>query len=187
MLIIFEGINGTGKSTCAQALSERLGAPVVRPFRHDDHSIHWGMGGQLETALRSFGVPLNTHVDDLYVADILSIFHPNAILDRSVPSGIAYSGALKQSQELFEFWCEQVASYRGPTLYVYMVASYDVSKQRCGADRMPSKGAWNDLKKSFDFMYAKYPHTKMTLDTTEICVEDCIGKVYRRWLLVARG
>lgn len=153
MLIMLEGINGTGKSTLAAHLTERTGLPVVRPFR-DTGGVHWATFGgedstgesEVETNLRRAGVPINTFVDNLYLADIASKMGGSLIMDRTMISAQVY-GTLKGealyedqylSDWIMRYWEMLIHRCSAPVVMVHLKASYKVSKARCEAE-----GRWH--------------------------------------------
>lgn len=163
-IIVLEGVNGLGKTTYAQRLSERLGVPVYRAFR-DKISEHWGDRSERELMLREqFGVPLNTHVDDLYAADIVSRLGAGVIFDRSLPSALAY-GKLqgdafveKSGGKMLEFWEAILVSSALPVRYVWLRGEYELAKERCAgrASSWPlTKAKYAVLEKVFEKVFAK--------------------------------
>lgn len=162
MIIILEGTNGVGKSAVAQCLLERnVGAVIWRPFRRDAGQ-HFGQGktpGRMER-LRECGVPVNTYVDDIYVADALATLNPKhmVILDRSMPSAIAYGAERGEFDELGQenldwVWKSWERYFRlGSVLWVHLSAPYDVAKKRCSEqDRWhPNKQTWQRVNRAYD-------------------------------------
>lgn len=134
MILILEGLNGVGKTSIANAVSEQTGIPVYRAFRQGK-DVHWGEGSKLEVGLLEMGVPLNTHVEDLYAADLLATFKGvNVILDRSMISAIAYGVPEKvlskaQADLCFNYWLDRLWERRD-IFYVYMHCHVDVARIR---------------------------------------------------------
>lgn len=87
MLLVIEGGVGTGKTTLGKRLYAALGWPLYRSFRPgwDGHEP----GAELPEALRR-NVPVNTWVDDLYLVDFVMSVGTDVIVDRSMPSALAY-------------------------------------------------------------------------------------------------
>lgn len=163
MIYILEGTNGVGKSQVAQAIQARLpDAPLWRPFR-DSPERHWGHNdGETGTMLKSWGVPLNSFIDDLYVADALRTLRPSRpiILDRSMPSGVAYgtldNEAWTQSSvdDVWGYWLSMMAD-AGPVVWIHLKAPYNVTKSRCSGRWHPNKKQWELLTRTYDRLIAR--------------------------------
>jgi thymidylate kinase len=95
MILVLEGPCGSGKSTLAKALCAKLGWPMYRAFRRDPNDHTPGRTAEL---LRDAGLPLNTWMEDMFAADLLAQVKSNVILDRSLPSGLAYDEATLSSR-----------------------------------------------------------------------------------------
>jgi deoxyadenosine/deoxycytidine kinase len=190
MIIILEGSNGVGKSTYAQELSEQLGGlPIVRPFRNGDTELHWGYKGQerFQMLRDELKVPVNTHVDDLYVADFLATFQVSAILDRAVPSAVAY-GVLHNHDEgwyaqryvarrLMEFWLSLIQKGSGPIVYIWLKAPYRIARDRCYGRWCPNKKQYTTLDTWYKKMFQAVTLAKRQINTGEIEVEDGVRSV----------
>lgn len=192
MILVLEGTNGTGKSTYAKRLSEELGATIIRPFRpHSD--FHFDGTTRLERDLKHYGVPVNTHVDDLYVADILGRLEGSnnvrSILDRSMPSALAYGSARVQllaaqrdELGLMNLW---QSSLRGASvLYVWLHADEEDCKKRMGARNIPLP--YSILRARFDQLYGMITFPKMDINTSVRSVEEGIQLILKRALGKAR-
>lgn len=189
-VVILEGLNGVGKSTYAKLLSEKFKVPIVRPFRHSKTDIHWGHGegAKLQAALERFGVPVNTHVDDLYVADFLSLYEVGAILDRGVPSGIIYP--LMRGERtpwadgdfvgnLVMFWLHQLSRLRNK-VYVWLHAPYDTAQQRCGERWCPERSEYTKMHDWYAMTYdliRGFPKT--SVDTSKAALGDGVEEICR--------
>lgn len=138
MIVILDGLEGTGKSTAAKIMSEAWGLPVYRAFRTNS-SEHWAGDTQLEQLLRDLRVPVNTYVEDLYVADLLATIGGDVILDRSMPSAVAY-GTLHndwsdaEAERGFEYWVQCLAQ-RDDVYYIYMICHDWVASTRSSGRR----------------------------------------------------
>lgn len=112
MKVVLDGGCGVGKTSLARAISEVTGAPVYRPFRGAaDH-----ISPRMVSAMQQLGLSVNGWEEDLYVADLLANVPCSVILDRSMPSAIAYnemsSTALLAGHRrtLLRLWGERIAS-----------------------------------------------------------------------------
>lgn len=88
MILVFEGTVGSGKSTLATAVSAITKIPVYRPFRMpvDGHAP-----GELSAPWAAeIGFPINTWMEDLFQADLHAALKTSVLLDRSMPSALAY-------------------------------------------------------------------------------------------------
>lgn len=166
MIIVLEGLNGVGKSTCAQQLSEGLGIPLYRPFRMGNSDLHWGHEGEAERVLRDdYRIPLNTHIEDIFTADLLGVLNADVILDRSLPSAVAYGilndhldgyyRNLETSRRLLAYWQELLTQSGARVLYVWMTVAYDVAKHRCKGRWFPSNADWRTLDKLFTLIFER--------------------------------
>jgi len=167
VIVILEGCNGVGKSAYAEALADYLGAPVLRPFRPSP-DYHWNGERPLEVALKRLGVPVNTHVDDLYIADILGqlgrLAPRDVILDRSVPSAIAYGSARDVAGPLFDYWQGQLRRLRR-VVYAWLVCPWRLAKERADGRRFPDRTAYGCLENEFDRMFSEFAGRKLIIDT----------------------
>jgi thymidylate kinase len=189
MLIIIEGVNGAGKTTLAKSLSEGYGIPIFKPFR-TDHSIHWGQSSPLEMALKAFGVPVNTHVEDFFIADFLATYPETveAILDRGMPSAVAYglaNGEIKSAsvgEAMLDWWFDQLAA-RHDVFYIYLGCSEEAARQRAG-----DRAQWGERLAAIDAAL-QYAWTKAKgsgfraarIDTTAMTPERLLEFV-RDWM-----
>lgn len=167
MIVILEGCNGVGKSAYAAALASYLDAPVLRPFRPSpDH--HWNGRTPLEGLLRHLGVPINTHVDDLYIADILGQLGPLAprdvVLDRSVPSAIAYGSAGSDPGGLYDYWQSQLRGL-SHVVYVWLVCPWELARERADGRWFPGLESYQRLENSFDGLFEEFAGDKLIIDT----------------------
>lgn len=183
MIVILEGTNGVGKSTYASALSDRLAAPIVRPFR-DDSGCHWGHGNteRFQMLRDELRIPVNTHVDDMYVAEFLATFQVDAILDRSVPSAVAY-GILNDdlggwythkgvARTLVAFWHSLIKKGSHPVVYIWLRASYKVAKQRCEGRWCPNRSEYDKLEKYFAKAFQDIMLPKKQIQTDSLELDD---------------
>lgn len=187
MIVILEGLNGTGKSTYAGLLEAELGLTRCRPFRGGDHSLHWGAekGAEREllTQLQGYGVPVNTHVDDLYVADFLRTFKVGAILDRSLPSAIAYGTVTALNPDadvlgMLKYWQELIREASARVLYVWLTAQHSVAKRRAAGRWCPNKAKYTYLEGVFGHTFHQVNRlAKMRIDTAEVELKDGVRRI----------
>lgn len=133
MIIILDGLEGTGKSTAAQILSDAWGLPIYRAFRADPHE-HWDGRTGLKQFLCDLRVPVNTYVEDLYVVDLLATIGGDAILDRSMPSAVAYGTlhndwSAAEAERGFKYWAWRLTQ-RSDVHYIYMNCNNHVASTR---------------------------------------------------------
>jgi hypothetical protein len=177
VIVILEGLNGTGKSATAAPLAEAFGASILRPFRGRDATVHLGCedGGRVEQ-LRSLGVPANTFVDDIYTADFLASTGVDAVLDRSMGSAIAYGLLYKDipdvqtAQRLLVEWQDILSTVEGKILYVNVTCSRGVRRHRCDSENRwrPTILQEKMLEKWFAHVFRDIWLPKMVFDTSDI-------------------
>lgn len=131
MIVVIEGPIGAGKTSLGRALIPLMDAPLYRPFRlrRDDHTP--GIGDPRLSAVADV-LPVNTYLEDMYVADLLSVLKkPSVILDRSLPSGLAYNQAgdralpLGALRILASVWADRMVE--ADAMVIYM----DAPRDRC--------------------------------------------------------
>lgn len=176
-VVLFEGANGVGKTTYVRLLSERLNWPIYRAFRNGSGKYK---DGQLET-YRALGIPANTFVDDIYLADFFRTFRPDLVLDRSMPSALAYDKVFKQGTmedpgAILKEWNELLDGV--PFLFVWLSAPYETARHRCSGVR-PTKTEHNGLEKVFRRVFERSPLDKLQINTSEISVEDGMRAICR--------
>lgn len=131
MIVVLEGASGSGKSTLMKELVARTAWPVYRAFRSNENDHAPG------AALKALGIPVNTWMEDLYAADLLSVVRGNVILDRSIPSALAYDEmglgtglSVGQRAEVLELWARRMVKAGGSIFVV--VAPTRVLAERSG-------------------------------------------------------
>lgn len=116
MLLILEGACGVGKTTIANLISSQLAVPVYRPFQtiaSDDGTEHITKQ-QMDKMRQDIGLSINSYEEDIYVADVLSAVSSSVILDRSMPSAIAYSDMSEntlvhtQRKSAIKLWVDRI-------------------------------------------------------------------------------
>jgi len=190
MIILLEGVNGVGKTTYARRLAEKLELKVYRAMRSDDDENHWGVSdkhwNELQERLAKAEVPINTHVDDLFVADFMAAFEPSVILDRGLYSAIAYGETYHQPFSRYEsdikewiirFWESRMK--KAGAFLVHMTASYEAAKERCEGRFCPNKQEYHRLQNVFDKLFRRSNLTKMAVNTEKVKLEDGVDWVIR--------
>lgn len=190
MIIIIEGCRGTGKTSVCQALSEVFKAPIIRPFRPDLSHHHSG-DSEVEAALKAMDVPVNTYVDDLYVADILaaiSVVRPDVhfILDRSMGSAVAHRTCPADGTAVVALWQSLLA--RAPAVrYVWLRAPHAVAARRVASVRpLESQAEYARLDRAFAAVFEAFNGPKMKLVTTDIGATAAAQAIVR-WALAVEG
>jgi thymidylate kinase len=99
MLIIFEGINGIGKSTVVERLSKQYNIPIYKTFGKDRESLPKGknVGKLIEIFQQGIG--------DLFAIDTIRQSLSTMILDRCSISAYAYNHG-EDSLEIAKQWWE---------------------------------------------------------------------------------
>lgn len=184
MIVIVEGANGVGKSTYAHEL-ESCGLTLYRAFRRGNTELHWGAkeGGEevVRGQLEALGIPLNTYIDDLYLADFIQSFKLDAVFDRSLPSAIAY-GSLGQLNgatvgELLEMWQLMVKHSKSPVLYVWLQTTYELAKERTKGRWMPNKRGYHSLVNSYEKLFQRIRLPKIAINTDMVTVARGIKRI----------
>lgn len=188
MIIVLEGVNGVGKTSAAITLADAIGATAIRPFRpHVGH--HWTEPSDaLGDRLRSIGVPVNTHVDDLYAGDLLAKivdqFHKphymKVVLDRSMLSAMAYDNTTPS--EAYRVWQEQMAVLNVETgvRLVWLHAPFEVARKRVAKSRafFPTESDYNYLHGRFQGLFEGYEAShKIDIDTSEIPTAEVVKRI----------
>lgn len=190
MILLIEGVNGTGKTTLAQALSKKTGFPIYRPFR-TSMTDHTELPDKFRDGLRTMGVPVNTHAEDLYLADFLAHQYQHSpvdlILDRSMPSAVAYGLAdntmpipgvsvLPAATTLYLVWEERMLAT--DVLWVHLHASFETVRERSGA-RAPNRERYNILSKHFNQMLVRTKLERLVLNTDSLTTDQAVDRIDR--------
>lgn len=198
--VILEGLNGVGKSAYAKAIADATGLAIYRPFRPStDH--HWFNAAsnwkgnadhkQLFDEYRAHGVPVNSYVDDLYVADALRTLRAPALLDRSMPTSFVYETMFNEEFKnnkdkqafIWAAWTEALRDSGLPLLYVYLHCAYLDSKERCGTRWHPNRLQWDRMRTLYDKLnerVARLPFVRMiSVNTSIVPVSDALRTTIR--------
>ncbi len=172
-VIVLEGLNGVGKSSLAKAMSSFYSIPILRAFRHSRTDLHLSAGDNgIAQRMKQLGVPANTFVDDVYLADFLQATRISCVMDRSMGSAIAHGlldGSVKNpahALQLVDHWESQLSGL--DVVYVYMVADEALCRERCAGRWQPNRGMWSHLNESFERVYDRIRLRKRRLDTSTI-------------------
>jgi thymidylate kinase len=188
MIVLVEGLNGVGKTTYVRALSKKLGISPYRPFRKN-LGEHWDeSGGRLEKDfLEALRIPVNNHVEEMYIADFARSVGVSFIQDRTMLSSLAYGRVENQSegwynegdnaQALFELW-ESIYREADGVLLLYLTAPFETAKQRAGA-RALTKEKWKKLDAQYDKMFRRSTLPKKQINTDAVDVETGVNLVCR--------
>jgi deoxyadenosine/deoxycytidine kinase len=101
MIIVIEGTEGTGKTTLAKALSAKHDAIIYRAYR-DDNEVR--LTESDARRWRYLGFHINSYQEEINTMDLLRALSrgrqkPRLILDRSMPSALAYHELLNGTPE----------------------------------------------------------------------------------------
>jgi len=139
MIVIAEGINGSGKTSLCEQLERRTRWPVFRSFRRAGRNFN-----EIVEGMRQIGIPVNSYIEDVLVAEVLGQVGRNVILDRSLPSAIAYGSLYGEFDEndpriksWMDVWQESLLQGGGPVVYLYLGCCYEDSKKRCKHEKFP--------------------------------------------------
>jgi len=173
-MIIMEGTNGGGKTSYGRALAGMMRASVYRPFRRPGNSHH----GEERQKLEAIGVPVNTWMDDMYLADLSRILETEVIVDRSMPSAIAYEmverqGTLKADWVKYMVEWERLLGYSmRPVLIVHLVAPYQVARERMSG-HIPTEDEYHRLNGWFTRVLAVLDRIPvLTIDTSKHTIPE---------------
>lgn len=137
MIIVLEGNNGSGKSAIAAALKTRRGLHRIRPWA--DVKEAWKRGDYEDAqALAKYGIQINSLAEDLALADMVVNAELPTIMDRSLPSVLAYESDTRW--EALGIWERLLARSMMPRYYIWLDVDYDTAMKRT-ADR---EVGWGD-------------------------------------------
>jgi thymidylate kinase len=187
-IYVLEGLNGVGKSALSKVVSERLGVPILRAFRNGNTDVHLGRDGdRRQDRLRAMGVPANTFVDEIYMADFLAATKIGAVLDRSIGSAIAFGLAygdmknIAHAKTVAAEWCNIMS--RLPVVYVHLTATETVRRERSKGRWRPGTVMEKKLEESFGWVYQELiTVTRRTFDVSDSkSPDEAFGRLH--WAL----
>ena len=182
MIIVLEGANGVGKSAYAAMLSKRFSLPAFKAFR-DVKAKCKTNGTRKYPPLDQFGVPVNTYIEDFYTVDLLRALNVSALLDRGLPSAIAYNSIpadkMGRSKEMLEYWQKLLREGPAPLLYVWLTAPFDVAKERIEERWCPDVGQFSLLHARYREVFDFISIPKVRIDTVEVEPEEGVEEVCR--------
>jgi len=177
MILLFEGVNGVGKTTYIRQVEKRTGWPAYSAFRGRANKYDSAM---LEKLSR-LGVPVNTFVDEMYMTDLVRSLGLNIIVDRSFPSAVAYDqvygqGTFVDVEETAKIWLDLVRE--AGMLYVWLRAPYEVAHARCTGVRIGEDES-EALEEHYRYWYDRLCVEKMMIDTSLLDVAEGVERVCR--------
>lgn len=181
-MIIMEGANGGGKTSYARALSGLLDAPLYRAFRRPGADHH--NGNDMER-LQNLGVPVNTWMDDMYLADLSRIIGNEVIVDRSMPSAVVYEIVQRQGTMRVDWvhymteWERLLKMSVRPALVVHLVAPYEVACERMTGHK-PSEDEYWMLGAWYDRVLSLLDIPVLTIDTSVRAIPSGVRMVKER-------
>lgn len=182
-MIILEGANGGGKTSYAGVLAGMFSAPMYRPFRAPGDWHH----GEEREKLEALGVPVNTWMDDMYLADMSRIVDNQVIVDRSMPSAIVYDIVEKQGTLRADWvkymleWETLLVRSKWPALIVRLIAPYRVARERM-TGHIPDEEEYHQLNGWFERVLAILDHIPViTIDTSMHTVPEGTRLVKERY------
>jgi len=183
MIVVLEGINGTGKTTVANLLKGLTTLVLYKPFE-DVKRPNKVTGERDYGDLQRWGVSVNTFWEDLVVADLVSKTSPGIILDRSLPSAIAYdcAGDSSNYKSMIKWWEERIKQgSRGKLVYVQLDVAYEVAKSRCVGDVRwcPNKKDYTAIQKRFDKVWKMITIPKIKIDTKQGDPRHTVDRILR--------
>jgi thymidylate kinase len=174
MVLVIEGIEGTGKTTLARA----LGGVVYRALRGERRLYSHEIG-----RWRSLGVPVNTHAEDIFIADLLAALpQPGlVILDRSLLTGLVYDNTgLKEGhkRELFSEWEARMAQ-AGARLLLLTCEPERAGARLAPGDARKEVATLAARQAGLEALWERSQLRKDTLDTGHATLEEAVSAAHR--------
>lgn len=185
MIIILEGANGVGKTTYAEALEKALGIKRFRPWsqlKAEGRKLNNIQEHPAVVRLTSMRVEVNSHIEDMYAANFLAETGLGAIVDKSIPSAIAYDalGNIELAPSaVLKAWQELLLDIKPTPLYVWLVSPHEVAKERVADRWMPTKAQHVKLVNKFKALFDAIKLQKMRIDTSQVEVKDGVRRIVK--------
>ena len=190
-VVIFEGLNGTGKTTLSRAFAERWEVPIARPFRNREPDAHTSYDEtEEERNLAALTVPIATPANDLYAADMIGKLRPpRVVLDRSLITGLVYGNydeepAKSLRQWAREYYLECLTRHHSVVLFL-LTAEYKTCRERVEATRPgrhPKKAEWSKLDKRYRHEVDKFSSMGVQvvkMSTGGVTIETSLRRIER--------
>jgi thymidylate kinase len=187
VVIVFEGIDKSGKTTLANILSKELDIPVLRVFKNNSAKIM--------NIVDSYGCKSNDFFEDIVIMDIILQTGMDVILDRSLPSADCYRrirGERSIDMEIIRWWRNSLVNVGG--VYVWVKASHSFVTSAFHTEKMKmryTKKNYIRLDDLFHYHYTIAMHDVKCIRilnsqpefNDDVCIQshiknirDCIGK-----------
>ena len=184
MFVIIEGPSGVGKTTLARELAAVTAAPVYRAFRGADAHIN----ARTIHAMQDLGLSVNGWEEDMYIADLMATVNASVILDRSMPSGLAWNEASScallpgQRRAVVRLWCERIVAARASL--VLLTCDAETRRRRVSPERFGDWEAVGISKAVQEVLVYRASHradlTMLSVNTDRIDPADIAQALARR-------
>jgi len=180
-VVILEGVNGVGKTSQARLLAEELGVKMYRPFRENPDS-HFD-AAEIEN-FHDLGIPVNTYVEDCCLADTLVQLGISCVLDRSMPSAIAYAQidgceGITPTFAHLDWWQNKLGQHPEGVLVVQMQASLGTIQERLGNNAPVARRA-EKLIAAYGKVFQRIQLPKMVINTDICSPRQILMKIKRK-------
>jgi thymidylate kinase len=161
MIIVFEGVDGVGKSSIAKKLSEKLGFPVIK-------------GSSFEQAKCTRDELFNKFYDMLFDYDDL-------ILDRYIHSNVVYAPLYEDfamiSKGELRFLESQLELY--DAIVIYLKADPEIIKQRLQkrGDEYISADKIEEISQRYDEIFGETNLKHYVIDTGKYSVDEIVEMI----------
>jgi len=179
-MIVFEGINKTGKTTIAEKLSGVVKFPIVRVVNVSQNK---GLA-PLVKSIEQLGSPTNDFYEDMVIMEFINqTGFKSVILDRSLPSSVAYRFYKNRkviSSDILNWWFTSLKANNG--LYVWVDSSWEqVHSRGLKQGWMENHGEYLDLHRVFFTLYELAKNMKVNCvkiyNESGTKIEDCVDQI----------